>query len=221
MTDTVKEARRSRLVLIDGLKPHPKNYRTHPEDQIEHLMESLREFGFYRNVVIAKDSTILAGHGIVEAARRLGYEKVPSERLNIDPDSPLALKLLAADNYLPHFSEDDDRLLTELLREVRESESLLGTGFDDQSLAALVMVTRDASEIADFDAAAEWVGMPAYDSDDPISVAVSIQFDTEADRAKFVDKMDLEVTMRHGRTWSTWWPPRVRNDISSLRWDDG
>ena len=48
----------------DQLKPHPRNYRDHPQDQIDHLIQSIRENGFYRNVVVANDNTILAGHGV-------------------------------------------------------------------------------------------------------------------------------------------------------------
>lgn len=53
------------MIEIQTLKPHPRNYRTHPEDQIAHLIESISKHGFYRNVVIAKEGTILAGHGVV------------------------------------------------------------------------------------------------------------------------------------------------------------
>ena len=95
------DIRQSRLVKITGLKDHPRNYRTHPEDQIEYLMESIRQHGFYRNVVVARDSTVLAGHGVVEAARRLGLEKVSVIRLDLDADSPQALKVLAADTTCP------------------------------------------------------------------------------------------------------------------------
>ena len=54
-------------VAIETLKAHPKNYKKHPIKQLEHLMKSIEEHGFYRNVIIAKDSTILAGHGVVQA----------------------------------------------------------------------------------------------------------------------------------------------------------
>ena len=207
---------RSTLVQIKGLKPHPRNYRDHPDDQVEHLMQSIREHGFYRNVVITQDSTILAGHGIVLAADRLDMEKVAAIRLPIDPDSPQALKILAADNYVSHFAEDDDRLLTELLREVSETDSLLGTGFSDQALAALVMVTRDGVEIADLDEAAEWVGMPAFDHD-PITIGLNIHFANEADRLAVIDLLGIADDQRRGgKVWSVHWPPRRRDDSISV-----
>ena len=56
------------LIELALLKPHPDNYHAHPDDQVEELAASLRQHGFYRTVVVARDLTILAGHGIVEAA---------------------------------------------------------------------------------------------------------------------------------------------------------
>jgi ParB-like chromosome segregation protein Spo0J len=64
-------------VALDDLKPHPRNYQQHPDDELAHIMESIKTHGFYRNVVIARDGTILAGHGVTQAARKLGYTHVP------------------------------------------------------------------------------------------------------------------------------------------------
>lgn len=47
------------IVSIESLSPHPRNYRGHPEDQIEHLVQSIRENGCYRNIVVARDRSIL------------------------------------------------------------------------------------------------------------------------------------------------------------------
>jgi hypothetical protein len=73
----------AKLVAVDDLKPHPRNYRIHPEDQLQHIIRSIQEH-FYRNVVAAREGTILAGHGVVIAARKLGLSKVPVVRLAID-----------------------------------------------------------------------------------------------------------------------------------------
>jgi len=138
-------------VPIDEVRPNPENYREHPDDQIEHLIASQEQFGVYRNVVLAKDGTILAGHGVVEAA----------VRLDIDPDSVEARKLMVVDNEVSRLAFSDDRALSELLREImhNDEKSLLGTGFDENALAALVMVTRPKDEIEDIDEAREWVGV--------------------------------------------------------------
>ena len=208
------------LTAVAHLTPHPKNYREHPEDQIDHIAQSIRDHGLYRNVVTANDGTILAGHGVVLAAQRLELKEIPAIRLDIDPDSVGALKLLAADNYLSHFAADDDRALTDLLSEVATLDDLYGTGFDESSLAALLMVTRDASEIADFDAAAEWAGMPDFDHEGTV-VGLSIHFTNEEDRVKVTDMLGIDSStsaeIRRGtKVWSIHWPPRKRDDPGSV-----
>ena len=85
---------RSETVPLDSLQDHPRNYREHPDDQLEHLIASIKEQGFYKNVAVARDGTILAGHGVVKAARKMGLEEIPVVRLDLEPDDPKALKLL-------------------------------------------------------------------------------------------------------------------------------
>jgi hypothetical protein len=202
------------VVEIESLTPHPRNYRYHDELQMEHLRESIKVNGFYRNVVIAEDGTILAGHGVVEAAKDMGYKEIPVIRLPFGPDSPEAIRVMTGDNEISRLAMTDDRQLTELLKEIREDdiEGLLGTGFDDHMLAALVMVSRPSEEIEDFDAAAEWVGMPEYGNwSDPLKLVV--QFDTLEDREKFAKLIGVELSER---ARSCWWPPRGRQDLASL-----
>lgn len=210
------------MVAIADLRPHPKNYRNHPEEQVRHIAASIRQHGFYRNVVVARDGTILAGHGVVLAARTSKLTHVPVIRVALEHDDPRALKILASDNELGRFAEDDDRKLTELLREIKEldEESLLGTGYDEKQLAALVMVTRPASEIADIDEAAEWVGMPEYHEKDGERFQLVVTFESEAERQRFVREKDITVIKTVGATWSARWPAVEKEDASSLRFRD-
>ena len=68
------------MTPVSDLKPHPRNYKDHPDDQLEHIIESIKSTGFYRNIVIAQDGTILAGHGVVAAAKKMGLT-IPSSIL--------------------------------------------------------------------------------------------------------------------------------------------
>jgi hypothetical protein len=126
------------LVALDELRPHPRNYVIHGEAQLAHLEASLRAHGCYRNVVCARDGTLLAGHGVVAAARRLGLAALPVRRLDVAPDDPRALAVLVGDNEVAQLREVDDAALAALLRDVRGDDvaALLGTGFDDAALAA-------------------------------------------------------------------------------------
>lgn len=200
-------------VDLSSLKPHPRNYRSHPADQIAHLQQSILEHGVFRNVVIARDSTILAGHGVVEAMRGLGIRSLPVVRLDLAPDDPRALKVLTGDNELARLAEIDDRALTELLREVKETDltGLLGTGYDEAMLASLLYVTRPASEVKDKATAAEWVGMPEFAPDyTPDELKVTVSLRSQEDRTAFFALLGVPYT---DKTRSVWWPHRERDDL--------
>tara|TARA_R110000782_G_scaffold70464_1_gene141577 strand:+ start:27299 stop:28135 length:837 start_codon:yes stop_codon:yes gene_type:complete len=131
---------RSRKIAISKLKPHPRNYRSHPEEQIDQIKASIESNGFYRNVVLANDLTILAGHGVVIASESLGMPTVPCIVLECEPDSSEALKVLVGDNYVSRLAEDDSEILTDVLADLQIDGDLLGTGFDDIAQASQVMV---------------------------------------------------------------------------------
>lgn len=205
------------VVDIDKLKNHPKNYRIHPDDELAHIIESLKNHGVYRNVVTARDGTLLAGHGVVMAARKIGMKKIPIVRLDVNPDDPKAIKVLIGDNEMEHLSQQNDRLLADLLKEVKQQDGLIGTGFDEMMLANFIMVTRPESEVKDFDAAAEWAGMPEYDSGGIEKFKLVVGFLTEKDRQDFAEKIKLKIDSKGVKVWSTRWPWTDREDKASVK----
>lgn len=66
---------------VTGLRPYPGNARTHSAKQITEIATSIKAFGFNNPVLVDKDGTIIAGHGRVAAAKKLGLEVVPCVRL--------------------------------------------------------------------------------------------------------------------------------------------
>lgn len=139
--------RATEQVQLSDLKPHPRNYRVHPEDQLEHIRESIRTNGFYRNIVIAADNTILAGHGVVEACESMDeINSVPAYRTDLAPDDPRALKILTGDNGISQLAADDDGMLAGLLTELQEDGALLGTGYDNAMLADLISGVEAANQ---------------------------------------------------------------------------
>jgi hypothetical protein len=189
------------LVALADLKPHPANYREHPEAQRRHIGRSIRAHGFYRNVVVARDGTILAGHGVVDAAREEGLEQIPIVRLDLPPDDPEALKVLTGDNEIARLALADDVQLSELLGRVRETsvDGLLGTGFDEASLAILLrLAAAHGDPIAPED---EWEGMPDFEQDDRQSVFhATVHFATEEDADRFFELLGVSRRARF------WWP---------------
>jgi ParB-like chromosome segregation protein Spo0J len=203
---------------VDDLKPHPRNYQFHPDDQLDQIIASINQHGFYRNIVVAEDNTILAGHGVVLAVQKMGKKRVPVIRLPIHPDDPRALKVLTSDNEINNLAEVDDRMLTEMLKEIMAEDTvgLQGSGFNEQQLATLAMITRPASEIGDIDEAMEWIGLPAYVPEDRPNFQVLVSFKTEADRTEFANR--LSITLNDKGKQSTWYPQQERRDLDSVRW---
>ena len=198
---------------------HPDNYREHPEDQLDHIINSIKQNGLYKNIIVAEDGTILAGHGVMRAVRRMGLKEVPVIKLQIDKHSPQALKILTGDNEISRLAEIDDRNLSNILKSINELDSsgLLGTGYDEMMLANLVMVTRPQEEIKDIDEASEWVGMPEYEKDEDHFKMV-VLFKTKEERDEFNEKFNLKAKNKQG-TYTTWWPYRETGDRSALRYE--
>jgi hypothetical protein len=212
------------LAPLDSLHAHPRNYRVHPPEQLDHIARSIELHGFYRNIVVARDHTILAGHGVVAAARRLGFADVPVIRLDVGPEDVPALQILTGDNEMSNLAEVDDRELTELLRELAGDDlaNLLGTGFDEYQLAALAMVTRPRHEMADMDEAGEWLGLPGFEAAarDP---HVDVKFLSIEDRDRFMAEVlgpEHKVVKKVGDAWTVWWPSKPKNDRQSIRFED-
>lgn len=142
-------------VGIDELRPHPRNYRSHPPEQVEHIRASIRQFGQYRAIVVSSDNVILCGHGVWEACKAEGQKTISVHRMDFVHNDSRAEKLLVADNELSRLANDDDSALAELLTDVALHEPLLGSGWDEGSLASLV------GECCMPDA--DWVDLPSGD----------------------------------------------------------
>ncbi len=93
-----------------ALHNNPRNARTHSERQIGQIMASIRRFGFTSPVLVTAEKMIVAGHGRVEAARRLGLTEVPT--IALDGLSPEELRAyVLADNKLALNAGWDEEML--------------------------------------------------------------------------------------------------------------
>ena len=67
---------------VDCLTPAARNPRTHNTRQLKHIESSIRRFGFTTPLLISDELTVIAGHGRLLAAKKLGLEQVPCIRLS-------------------------------------------------------------------------------------------------------------------------------------------
>lgn len=119
---------------IGDLSPHPQNPRNGDTDAIA---ESLQANGQYRPIVTARGGVILAGNHTYAAAMQLGWESIATVSLDLDPESPEALRIMLADNQTAELGTYDDAILLEIAEYVDEQVGLLGTGFNEQRIREL------------------------------------------------------------------------------------
>ena len=125
-------------VKTEALIPYARNSRTHSEQQVAQIAVSIREFGFTNPVLIDANNGIIAGHGRVMAAQKLGRKDVPCLRLDHLTDAQKRAYVLADNQLALNAGWDDEMLRIELdeLKAVDFDLSLIG--FDDGELGALL-----------------------------------------------------------------------------------
>ena len=122
--------RRYENVPIDKLNPYKNNARTHSEKQVEKIANSIREFGFINPVLIDSNFGIIAGHGRVKGAERLGMFEVPCLFIE-DLSEEQKRAYIIADNKLALDAGWDYDLLKIELEELNDLDFDISlTGFD-------------------------------------------------------------------------------------------
>lgn len=96
---------------VDKLIPYARNSRTHNDEQVAQIVASIKEFGFTNPILIGADDVIIAGHGRLLAAQRMGLKEVPIVRL-------------------PHLTETQRRALV-----IADNKIALNAGWDEEMLA--------------------------------------------------------------------------------------
>ncbi len=120
------------------LLPYARNARTHSDDQVAQIAASIAEFGFTNPILAGSDGIIVAGHGRLAAAQKLGLEIVPV--VVLDHLSPTQRRaLVIADNRIAENAGWDDAMLRIELESLQlEGFDLDITGFDADALAELI-----------------------------------------------------------------------------------
>ena len=143
-----------KTVLVSDLIPYARNSRTHSDVQVNKIASSIKEFGFLNPVLIDKDNGIIAGHGRVMAAQKLGLKEVPVLQIGHLSDTQKRAYIIA-DNRLALDAGWDAALLRVEFAELADNGfNLELTGCELEEISAV-----------DFDESEE-VGMPELASGD-------------------------------------------------------
>ena len=123
---------------VETLIPYIKNSRTHSDAQIAQIAASIKEFGWTNPILVDGENGIIAGHGRLMAARKLGHTKVPVIELK-DMTETQKKAYIIADNQLAMNSGWDTSLLTLELTDLQaDGFDLDLLGFDTKELNALL-----------------------------------------------------------------------------------
>jgi DNA modification methylase len=117
---------------INDLRPYARNARTHSKRQIRQIADSIKAFGFTNPVLIKTDSTIIARHGRVDAARLLGMDEVPTIQLSNLTENEVRAYILADNKLAENAGCDESILKIELqnLITLEHSFDVTVTGFE-------------------------------------------------------------------------------------------
>lgn len=161
---------------VDKLLPYANNARTHSKKQITQIAASIKEFGFVNPVLIQPDGGIIAGHGRVMAAQKLGLDHVPTIELGHLSEAQRKA-LVLADNRIALSAGWDEELLSVELVGIRDlGMDVEVMGFSDRELRRLVEGGGDP------DGADRKVG-------DELDYQIVIECGGEADQAALLERL--------------------------------
>lgn len=163
-------------VAISELIPYARNSRTHSDEQVAQIAASIKEFGWTNPILIDGESGIIAGHGRLLAARKLGMKEVPVIQLSGMTDTQKRAYIIA-DNKLALNAGWDDELLKLEIEEVNlEDFEIELIGFSKDELNNLI----GAQDVNELD------GMPGLPSGDrePFQQMTFTLHDEQAEQVK-------------------------------------
>jgi len=127
-----------RITPVDNLIPYARNARTHSDEQVAQIAASIAEFGFTNPILTDGERGVLAGHGRLAAARKLGLKEVPVIELSHMSDTQKKAYILADNRIAMNAGWDDEMLKLELI-ELKDADFDLDLmGFTDDELDRLI-----------------------------------------------------------------------------------
>jgi ParB family transcriptional regulator, chromosome partitioning protein len=134
MVDSIK----IRKVKVDELLPYARNSRTHSEAQVAQIAASITEFGWTNPILADGDKGIIAGHGRLLAARKLGMDTVPVIELSHLTKAQKQAYIIADNRLALNAGWDNEMLTVELNELLADGFDLDVLGFDTEDLQKLL-----------------------------------------------------------------------------------
>jgi hypothetical protein len=128
---------RYKMAMVSSLIPCARNSRTHSDEQVAKIAASIREFGFLNPVIVDGDNGIIAGHGRIMAAQKLGLVEVPTVEASHLSDAQRRAYVIADNRLALDAGWDDEMLRVEFGDLEAEGFDLTLTGFTLDEIDAL------------------------------------------------------------------------------------
>lgn len=122
---------------VEQLLPYARNSRTHSDEQVAQIAASIREFGWTNPVLVDGSNGLIAGHGRLLAARKLGMDEVPCIELGHLSETQKRALIIADNKLALNAGWDAEMLALEVKQLDEEGFDLSLTGFSDEELNAL------------------------------------------------------------------------------------
>lgn len=134
--------------LVTELIPYVKNSRTHSDEQVAQIAASIKEFGWTNPILVDGDNGIIAGHGRLMAARKLGYTEVPTIELADLTETQKKAYIIADNRLALNAGWDNEMLKLEFdeLAELGFDLSLTGFTLDEIADLAPLMIEEGLTD---------------------------------------------------------------------------
>ena len=133
---------------VTELIPYVKNSRTHSDEQVAQIAASIKEFGWTNPILVDGSNGIIAGHGRLMAARKLGYTEVPTIELADLTETQKKAYIIADNRLALNAGWDNEMLKIEIADLLADGFTLSVLGFDTDELQKLL-------DVPDFEPATE------------------------------------------------------------------
>jgi ParB-like chromosome segregation protein Spo0J len=123
---------------VDKLIPYVNNSRIHSDEQIAQIAASIKEFGWTNPILVDGENGIIAGHGRLMAARKLGYKEVPTIELKDLTETQRKAYIIADNRLALNAGWDNEMLTIELNDLLADGFALEMLGFDPAEIQTLI-----------------------------------------------------------------------------------
>ena len=131
---------------VTELIPYVNNSRTHSDEQVAQIAASIKEFGWTNPILIDGENGIIAGHGRLLAARKLGYKEVPTIELSELTETQKKAYIIADNRLALNAGWDNEMLTIELNDLLADGFALELLGFDPNEIDSLLTPEEEAEK---------------------------------------------------------------------------